>query len=568
MPPHFSPKSSTSQRGPLVSYEEALADLERRGIMPLRAPTLENTKLALERFCLQYPKDLRRVILIAGTNGKGSTAKTLETLLLSCGRSVGLYTSPHLESYCERIALGGEAISETLFELAWRKVRDATVDLPLSHFEMLTVMAAWVFFSGQAQTPVDDAVFEVGLGGLWDATNAIPHGTSVICRLGFDHQEILGSTLEEISANKFGIVTAETQVVVHLPLPPEAETIKKKVQAQLHFQAQAGAESPSNVRWFESTPWQMAVDRKRHLPLFYLESQWGRAQIALPGARGAENTNLALNVFAALGHDPAPSLQVLQQVNWPARMQKLDVPGTSCPVFLSGDHNEQGIDSLIDLLRYYDRDHLRLVIGVGVKKNLDQMLARLTGLERARFWLTRADFQGRTRSQYGAWLDRAEGFFEEPLDALMAACKDAAPTDLVLITGSLYLSGDLLRALHGLSRAKIQSSEPSEEQASLDRHLELLAIDFVADIPTQLKNWVRLIHDFSFEELMRSVHSLKGSSQAFGFVEFAQALHLFEDWLISDFLPHGAGNLEQVSLAIKQVESLQVPLSSVRKSPL
>lgn len=417
-----------------MTFAAALQDLERRGIMPLRVPSLEPTRLALSKLSLRYPSDLRQVVLVAGTNGKGSTSKTLEALLLHAGRRVGLYTSPHLVNYRERISLNGQPISEELFVHAWKAVTAAIGDTMLSHFEMLTVMAAWVFFSGEAYEPVETAIFEVGLGGTWDATNAIPHGTAVIARLGFDHQDYLGNTMGEIARNKFGIVSGPIQVL-HLPLPPEAVSLKNEVEAA------------TGSHWTEVRVPQFSVDTSRALPLFYLDSRWGRTEISLPGARGAENMNLALEVFASLGGDPAVHLQALADVKWPARMQKLEIVSSPCPVFLSGDHNPQGIESLLELLNYYRRDRLLLVIGIGAKKELDPMMLALTSLSKTEYWLTRAEFQGRTRLQYGQWLESSGGFFEQPLDALAAALRGASKDDLCVITGSLYLAGDVLYKL-------------------------------------------------------------------------------------------------------------------------
>lgn len=164
--------------------------------------------------------------------------------------------------------------------------------------------------------------------------------------------------------------------------------------------------------------------------------------------------NLALTAFSVLGFEPEKYLSCLAEVNWPGRMQRLwhssRLDLTKCPVYLSGDHNPQGMESLIDLLSYYEWNDLRLVVGIGFKKDMDAMLKRLLSLPRMKVWLTRAEFQGRTQTQYGDWLTQSQGFFEDPLEALAAAIKDAKETDLCLVTGSLYLVGDVLRRLPDL----------------------------------------------------------------------------------------------------------------------
>ena len=424
-----------------MSFNEAIADLERRGIMPLRAPSLETTNLALSRFALHYPKDLQKIILVAGTNGKGSTSKTLETLLRSNGRRTGMFSSPHLVDYRERILLGGAMVTAELFENAWRVVRDKTMDLPLSHFEMLTVMASWLFFSGVEIEPVEFAIFEVGLGGLWDATNAIPHGTAVISRLGFDHQEILGRTLLEIARNKFGIVNHGCRVI-HQAFDDELISLRAETVSRTQSEWRCAPPFEVKVAYSASEP---------TLPIFVIQSQWGQAPINLAGRRGAENINLAMTVLEQLGFEPAQSLNVLAQIEWPARMQRLtgrwvDEHAT-CPIFLSGDHNPQGIESLIDLLKFYSWRELRLVVGVGIKKDLDEIFERLFTLRNLKIWLTQADFLGRDENGFGRWFERCEGFYRQPLEALAAATASAQPQDLCVVTGSLYLAGDLLRNL-------------------------------------------------------------------------------------------------------------------------
>lgn len=416
------------------AFAEALQDLERRGVMPLRVPSLGPTREALARLGLFERIDPRRVILVAGTNGKGSTSKTLETLLLDAGRRTGLYVSPHLVDYRERISVGGQSVTPEDFVQAWQAVATATSDLMLSHFEMLTVMAAWIFFAGVVGEPVQDAIFEVGLGGIWDATNAIPHRTAVICRLGLDHQDLLGSSIVEIARNKFGIVSQDA-VVIHLPLPEEVQSLKTET------------ERVTDSRWIEASGAEARVDASGRIPRFFLNSRWGQTEISLPGLRGAENMNLALHAFEALGQDPASHLHALAHVVWPARMQRLEVADAPCPVYLSGDHNPQGIESLLEILGHFKYERLRLVVGVGTKKDLDGILAPLLARPSTDLWLTRASFQGRSREQYGSWLQRSHGFFENPLRALSAALRGASAEDLCVITGSLYLAGDVLKLL-------------------------------------------------------------------------------------------------------------------------
>ena len=147
---------------PLLSYTEIVRELEARGIMPDAPPSLEPMKKALERLLpLAFNP---RTVIVAGTNGKGTVCASLEALFLAAGESVGLYTSPHLQETTERIRLNGKDIDQELFCHAYRRVVEKTEGIPLSHFDVLTLMAAWVFYSGECVAPVDRPIFEVGLG--------------------------------------------------------------------------------------------------------------------------------------------------------------------------------------------------------------------------------------------------------------------------------------------------------------------------------------------------------------------------------------------------------------------
>ena len=181
--------------------------------MPETAPDLERMKKALMQigffnwpFWAKNSSNLSKIILVAGTNGKGSTCAMLEGLFRHAGETTGFYSSPHLAHYCERIRINGKPISEDLFTQSYKIIAAITESLSLTHFDVLTLMALWVFASGEAGRSVDRIILEVGLGGRWDATNAVPHGVSVFTPIDFDHQNLLGSTLVEIAANNLDIV--------------------------------------------------------------------------------------------------------------------------------------------------------------------------------------------------------------------------------------------------------------------------------------------------------------------------------------------------------------------------
>ena len=412
-----------------MNFEEAEANLNRRVVMPTRTPSLEPMKEALQRIAIRWPTDLRRVILVAGTNGKGSVSKILEGLLLHQKQTVGLYTSPHLSSITERIRINGQDLEKSTFLKAFEELEQLVADIGLSHFEMLTLMACWCFFNQPGNNPVDWAVFEVGMGGTWDATNALPHQTAAVTTIGRDHTHILGNSLEEIADNKFGIGHSQCDVICGA-LP---EVLKPWVEErQLGFRS-ITTMGPHKSYFEPGNP-----------PQFYLESKWGNSELKLPGARAAENANLALTIFEKLGFQPKNGLVTLSKIEWPGRMSQHHFVDAPCPVYLSGDHNIDGIYSLLELLPAYHREKIHFLVSVGQKKQPDEILETLLKVPNSSINLTVSPFMGRPLSEYGSWLASSQEHHTDPKTALHRVFKKANPQDLIVVTGSLYLVGHLL----------------------------------------------------------------------------------------------------------------------------
>lgn len=399
--------------------------------MPDRAPSLEPMKKALGRLDLAPIKD-KQVILVAGTNGKGSVAKALEQLLHNSGLSTGLYTSPHLISIRERIRRNNQNICEKSFAQVFTKVEELCHDIPLSHFETLTLMACQVFF--EKGNSVDWSIFEVGMGGTWDATNAVPHKICVITELGYDHQHLLGPSLQQIAANKFGIVTDASRVF-HAPFKDlEVQKLAQSIKAKTHSE------------WHERAPYEFTVTPSGLSPVYNLRTQWGDLKLPLPGQRSAENMTLALTAFHRLGFESKAAMQSLETLQWPGRMSQQIHKKSQKPIYYSGDHNVDGVKSLIDLLKDYEYETLHLLIGIGKSKDLSTMRDLYAQIPRARIWLTQTPFMGRGRQSYGDWVDSAQGYIDDPIEALDQLTAQSGPKDMILVSGSLYLVGDLMAA--------------------------------------------------------------------------------------------------------------------------
>lgn len=192
-------------------------------------PSLERMRYCLD--LLGNPQSSFKTIHITGTNGKGSTARLAEALIRTSGLRSGLYTSPHLERVNERIAIDGQQVSDERFVDLYEQVIDfvlltdkhfAEQDGPaMSFFEVLTIMAIWAF----ADAPVDVAVIEVGMGGLWDATNVIDADAAIIGPIGMDHMQWLGDTIEQIATEKAGIIKSGSTVILGPQSSESAERI-------------------------------------------------------------------------------------------------------------------------------------------------------------------------------------------------------------------------------------------------------------------------------------------------------------------------------------------------------
>jgi dihydrofolate synthase/folylpolyglutamate synthase len=372
--------------------------------------------------------DPKKVILVAGTNGKGTTAATLQSLLCESDRNIGFFSSPHLEKINERIKFNCTDITDHEFCDVFKYVYSRVHHLNFSYFEYLTLMAAHFFFRFHF---VDYAIFEVGLGGLLDATNAIPHDVCVITRLGMDHESILGSNIEEIAKNKLGII-GKNSLVFHTPFPPKVEYMRSQYDAV----------------FVESCDFSVAVNVSQQYPIFKIDTAFGQFQLNLAGQRAAENTALAITVFNYLVADARKYMRPgLKKVHWPGRMERAIYKNRD--IFLSGDHNPQGIMSLLELLGYYRHRYVHFVVGICHDKNHSEMLDMLIHFPRSKLYLTETTEKPTPLCNYGkTFLRLAECATADQFQALDTALSKASPDDLIIVTGSLYLVGYIRENCH------------------------------------------------------------------------------------------------------------------------
>ncbi|MGZ3692325.1 MAG: bifunctional folylpolyglutamate synthase/dihydrofolate synthase [Pseudobdellovibrio sp.] len=417
------------------SYREVVQFLESLQIMPKTMPGLQKIEKALTQTDWFSRIDPNKVIVVAGTNGKGTTCAALEALLIEAGQKTAFYSSPHLVSTTERMRVNSENISEENFVKLFNECESLIKSCELSHFEALTLMAGHYFFSSSWNLNLDFVIFEVGLGGVFDATNAFPHKYSVITKLGLDHVQILGNRLADIAQNKFGIVTKKG-IVVHQPLAAELYSLKDEFQRK------------TNSNWVEVDAPAIEVKLYKNTPQYFLKILDLKFPINILGRRAAENIMTAITTFHVMGFVINGHEQALNRINWQGRMQKLNWPGLKAPLYLSGDHNLQGIESLEEILKDFSWRHLHLVVGIGVDKDADAMFAKLSALPNVKLYLTETPFKGRKLEDYPEKIKAfAVSQNTDPLKLIEQIKAEAVEEDLCLVTGSLYLVGDILKAI-------------------------------------------------------------------------------------------------------------------------
>lgn len=429
---------------PDAIYAETVAALFAR--QPSRmVPDLERIQTLSE--LLGRPDQAYPSIHITGTNGKTSISALITKLLSALGLTAGTYTSPHLQDVRERIRIAGEPISQAAFVNALDELApylgevDARHPERLTFFEVLTALA----FSSFADAPVDVGVFEVGMGGTWDATNLVRGDVAVIGRVAKDHPE-LGSTPVEIAHEKAGIIKEGSVVVSATQLPEVADIIAARA-------SDVGARLVVVGRDF-------GVDRSRAVGGQLLELRGvadHHSDVLLPlhGAHQAENAAVALAaVEAFLGFAGGLDTQVVQEafaaVHVPGRLEV--IPRLKqAPVLLDGAHNPAGIGAfakaIVDEFGFRNRV---VILGVLGDKDIDSMVGSVLGAA-DHLIITQPPSARAATTEQVAKIARAMGaVVEEAPDvqtALERATGVAGEEDVIAVTGSLYTVGAARDAL-------------------------------------------------------------------------------------------------------------------------
>ena len=457
-----------------MSYENAVASMFALGHELSQTPS-NKFDLAHMRVLLKAMKHPERVfpsVLIAGTNGKGSTAATLASILRASGLKTGLYTSPHLVRINERIRVNGKEISDRDFarlhgdvdRVAEHLIAQEQLPWHPSFFEMMTAIA----FAHFAAEHVDLAVLEVGMGGRLDATNVVEPLVSIIADISLDHQKFLGNTVGEIAGEKVGIIRPGG-VVVTLPQQPEANDVIGRAILELVARGVSAAQyvppiSPASTDYLVSSAANKSrttagEDRQPFLCRYPLHVMGKQILVETPLVGRHQLRNVALAIAAAeelsklgiAGITPDSLARGIRETHWPGRFQVIPARADWPEVVLDVAHNPAGAWALRSALseRYDDRP-LIFVFGAMRDKAISEMTEILFPLA-DRVIVTRPENPRSASPEEIRQAGSRTGTEIETVPEIGAALERARSVSgleaVVVVTGSIYLVGEAMQWL-------------------------------------------------------------------------------------------------------------------------
>ena len=413
-------------------------------------PRVERTRRVLE--LLGDPQATYRVVHLTGTNGKTSTARIVESIVRAHGLRTGLFTSPHLERFTERVMIDGEPIDDGLVADAWDEISPfvdlvdaelaAAGDAPLTFFELLTVLAFVAF----ADAPVDVAVIEVGMGGSWDSTNTADGDVVVFAPIDLDHADRLGNTIAEIATVKSGIIKPGAAAVSAEQNPAALEVLKAAADAR---SASLAVEGDA----FGLTAQSLAVGGQQ-ISVQGLAGTYDELYLPLYGAHQGHNAALAIAAVESLigGAEQPLATDVvadgLAQVTSPGRLELVGVAPT---VLVDSAHNPHGARALVSALEdSFDFDEWGIVLGAFGDKDIAGIVSTVVPAA-AHVFATAPDSDRAADPDALADLVEAAGahvtVHRDLAEAAEAAREWAAASDrrAVVIAGSVVLAGEALQ---------------------------------------------------------------------------------------------------------------------------
>ncbi len=416
------------------------SDLILERMMTLHPKVIDLTMDRVHRLLavLDHPeRRLPPVIHIAGTNGKGSTQAMIRAGLEAGGASVHAYTSPHLARFHERIRLAGELISEPALTALLDECVSANGPDEITFFE-ITTCAAFLAF---ARTPADFTLLEVGLGGRLDATNVVDRpALTIITPVSLDHQQYLGDTVALIAAEKAGIIKRGVPVIVG----PQDEAGLEAIEAK--------AERMGAPVLAFGQHWHVTEERGR---LIYQDER-GLLDLPLPNLPGpfqVQNAGAAIAALRALGRDEVACEAAVTRAYWPARMQRLRQgplvdSAPKVELWLDGGHNPAGGEAVAATLARMPKRETHLICGMLNTKDVLGYMRPLAGQVTQLHAVSIPGEKNTLPAEVTADAAKAAGIKATTADSVAEALTEIAaksPEARVLICGSLYLAGSILR---------------------------------------------------------------------------------------------------------------------------
>ena len=412
-------------------------------------PNLDNT-IAICNF-LGNPEKKFKTIHIAGTNGKGSTSHMLASIFQEAGYKTGLYTSPHLYDFRERIKVNGQMCSQEFVINFTNKIKPCIQKIEPSFFE-ITVGMAFDYF---AQEKVDIAIIETGLGGRLDSTNVIEPELSIITNIGFDHMALLGNTIEAIASEKAGIIKKETPVVIGA-----SDSVTKKV-----FEEKANKENASiyfaedflDFKSFQNN-WQTALFEFNQPLIHFLDAPLFpknfTVECDLPAKYQAKNLKavlVATQLLATMGWKFTANKVLKALLNVKKNnglMGRWECIQDSPRVILDVAHNEHGVLALLEQLASLHYQRLHIVTGMVKDKDIEAVLKLLP--TNALYYFTQSHIPRalpvKELAEQAAAIGLDGHCFDDVNIALKEAIKNANHNDLILVIGSVFLVAEVDRS--------------------------------------------------------------------------------------------------------------------------
>ncbi len=381
---------------------------------------------------LDNPQDKLKVVHIAGTNGKGSTSTMLSNMLICDGHKTGLFTSPYVIDFCERIQINGENVAQNLFAECVSEVRKKIEklnkqDIIITEFEAITVSAFLCFVKAECEY----VVLEVGLGGRFDATNVVKNPQAVvITSISLDHIAILGDTIEKIAFEKCGIIKENVPVITSFNQSREALNVISGISADR--KCPLIITNPKETKLISDTIYEMTF------------SYGGNEYTThLAGEHQVENTVNAIETAKVLGISQNAIAQGIFNTKMIARME---IIGDKPLIIRDGGHNEGCANALHDFLTKYNVQNLKMLIGLMADKDVESYVSKIAPLCKSIVTVTPSN----PRALNGEKLKKITekycddcNFINNPKEGYKYILSNAEKDETILVCGSFYMMSDI-----------------------------------------------------------------------------------------------------------------------------